>query len=412
MKKGVKRKKIYRNMLLCVLLLCLTGMNAAGCGKKSVSYVEDEVKDEQESTDTDARRTLDADGNGENRLWDEVFTVDRENGDTATVKVKMTVREGPDTSQVIEVKRMTLDESVKERITKAVFEDGVSVEDGVYTGNRDGIPYRMRIGENRISLYPADITQVVPKELADMASMAPEGVEKPYEFMTAWSTSYTNNAKLSEKEAVKIAGQFLEDIGLSDRNLCNVKSLEWQTTFVVMDEETVYAGGSMVDGYVLYFEQTLQGETATQLTDDTDSQGFWTWQEGDETSWIEDTRMHTVVCVNDHGVVAADIQNIYEITSVKEDVSLLPVETIQGIMQNELTRPGDCIAKATENYFYYWGMDYGYCLLWDETGKNGSYVPVCELLGRGTGETDVTVNMIDGSIITREQKEGASWGET
>lgn len=402
MKKDVNGKKIYRNMLLCVLLLCLTGMSAAGCGKKDVDY----IADGQESADL--AEPLDEEEDFEIEIWEELYEVEQNDGDTVTVKIRAAVNSGPDTSQVIEVKRMALDESVREQITKAVFGDGVSVKNGVYTGDRDGIPYRMRIGENRISLYPADTIQVVPKELADMARFLPEEVEKSYSFWPVWS-NYTNHAKISEKEAVEIAGQFLEDIGLSDRSLCNVKALEWQPDFVVMDEERVYAGGSMVDGYVLYFQQTIQGEAMTQLTDDTDSEGFWRWQQDDddETVWIEDTRMHTVVCVNDHGVVAADIQNIYEITSVKEDVSLLPVETIQGIMQNELEKPGEYIAKVTGNYIYYWGMDYGYCLLWDETGKNGSYVPICEL--RCSSNIDlatVTVNAIDGSIITWEQRGG------
>ena len=350
-----KRKSVYRDVLFGMSLLCLMGMSTAGCGEKDVDY----IADGQENADT--RRTLNAE-DGEKNLWEEMFAIDRENGDTVTVKVRTTVGAGPDTSQVIEIKRMALDENAKERITKAVFGDGVSVEDGVYTGDRDGIPYRMRIGENRISLYPADITQVKPEEMDDMEQLFPDELtERPYEFTIAGGMNYQNYAELSEKEAIEIARQFLTDIGLSDRSLCNVKLLQWDShpLYVIMDDGTRY-GGSIVDGYVFYFQQTIQGEEMTQLTDDTDSEGFGTWFQGyDEPVWDEDTRMHTVVCVNDHGVIAADIQNIYEVTSVEEDVSLLPVETIQGIMRNELENRENILPKRPETIFIIgeWIMD-------------------------------------------------------
>lgn len=79
---------------------------------------------------------------------------------------------------------------------------------------------------------------------------------------------------------------------------------------------------------------------------------------------------------------------------------------MRGILQKEVAEPDDYAAEVNRNLLYYWGLNFGYCLLWDENGEQGSYVPVWELLGGSTDITNITVNAIDGSIITWEQKAG------
>lgn len=387
MRKNEISKRTYRYIVLCLSGLCLSGLCIAGCGKKNVNY----IGNEQESTDVpDSLVTGDG---GELNIWEESFAVEKENGDTVTVKIRTAVSDGPDTSQVIGIKRMTLDEGVKERIAKAALGDGVSLEDGIYTGSRDGIPYQMRIGENRISLYPEDIAQVAPEELEDALGFS------------FYANSGSNMCELPEDAALELAEQFLEEIGFSDRCWSGTATLVWAGNMESLGENA-WGVHCVQEGYVFYFEQTLQGESLVQLTGDTNSSDFGLWQEGEESENLTDTRMHTIVCVDSYGVVAADIQNIYEITSIEDEVSLLPAETVRGILQKEVAEPDDYAAEVNRNFLYYWGLNFDYCLLWDGTSGQGSYVPVWELLGGSTDITNITVNAIDGSIITWEQKNG------
>ena len=387
MRKNEISKRTYRYIVLCLSGLCLSGLCIAGCGKKNVNY----IGNEQESTDVP--ESLVTGDSGELNIWEESFAVEKENGDTVTVKIRTAVSDGPDTSQVIGIKRMTLDEGVKERIARAALGDGVSLEGGIYTGGRDGISYQMRIGENRISLYPEDIAQVAPEELEDALGFYFD------------ANSGTNRCELPEDAALALAEQFLEEIGFSDRCWSGTATLVWTGNMESLGDNS-WRIHSVQDGYVFYFEQTLQGESLVQLTGDTNSSDFGLWQEGEESENLTDTRMHTIVCVDSHGVVAADIQNIYEITSIEDEVSLLPAETVRGILQKEVAEPDDYVAEVNRNFLYYWGLNFDYCLLWDGTSGQGSYVPVWELLGGSTDITNITVNAIDGSIITWEQKAG------
>lgn len=392
MTKKANRKKNDKRLMLCVSLLCLLGMCASGCGKRNVNY----VGDEQESTDIS--ESLNTGESAGQSLWEESFAATRANGDTVTVKVKTAIGSEPDTSPVIGIKRVELDGSAGERIAKAALGEEASLEGDVYTGSRDGIPYQMKIGQKRISLYPTDdaIAQIAPEDL--------KGALGFYFEEGGGTKGGGNMSELTEEEAVEIAERFLEEIGFSDRTLSGAKTLYWTGKMESLGENA-WATMSVQNGYVFYYEQTLRGDTLSPLSGDTDTDGFWLWQEEDETRGIYDSKMHTMVCVYGHDVIAADIYNIYEITSIEDDVSLLPVKTIQGIMQKELAQPDDYYADLYNNSLYYWGLNYRYCLLWDDGFTQGSYVPVCELHGN-QDFMNITVNAIDGSIITWEQKEG------
>lgn len=389
MRKSAIRKGTYRYLLLCLSLLCLSCLCAAGCGKRSVEY----IGDGEDSTDAPE---LSETGQGEG-LWEESFAATRENGDTVTVKVKTAVRSGPDTSQVIGIKRAALDGNTGEQIVKAALGDEAGLEDGVYTGSRNGMPYKMRIGQNRISFYPKDMKEIAPEDIKDAIDVSL--------YAGGGTTGGGNMTELPEEEAEELAGQFLEEIGFTDRELIEAKTLEWTGQMELLGEDW-WSTMSLQNGYVFYYAQTVGGEILPQILSDTDTDGFWLWQDGEEESWdIYEAKMHTVVCVYGHEVIAADIYNIYEVTSMEDDVTLLPVKTVQGIMQKEVAQPDEYYADLNNNSLYYWGMNYGYCLLWDDEFTQGSYVPIWELRGN-MDFMSIMVNAIDGSIITWEQKEG------
>lgn len=391
MKKDGNEKKIYRWMLFGMSLLCLTGVSAAGCGKRGVSYVKDgtENADETETAATEA--------DAEPDTWEFFYPAKMESGNIVSVRIKVDIGSGPGTSEVMGIRRTVLGESTKRQIAETVLGDEVSLEDDVYSGSRDGMPYQMRMGQSTVSLYPADMIQLAPEELKKAVTCAfnpGEGV-------------LGNRCGLSQEEAVELAVQFLEEIGFSDRSFCcNVTPLVWTGQIEQRDD----GGGrftSITDGYAVFFEQTLNGEKMSQLAGNTAQNYFDIWHEEDGRERTSN-EMHTVLCVDERGVIAMDMRNFYEITSIEEDVSLLPVSTVCDIMEKELTGHADRYITRSEDDLYYKKLSFGYCLLWDDAGEYGSYVPVWEL-DDSIFELDsskIVVNAIDGSIIPLEQRGG------
>lgn len=391
MKKDGNQKKIYRWMLFGMSLLCLAGMSAAGCGKRGVSYVNDgtENADENETAATEA--------DAEPDTWEFFYPAKMESGNIVSVRIKVDIGSGPGTSEVMGIRRTVLEESTKRQIAETVLGDEVSLEDDVYSGSRDGIPYQMRMGQRTVSLYPADMIQLAPEELKNALTCAlntGEGISG-------------NRCGLSQDEAVELAGQFLEEIGFSDRSLCcNVMPLVWTGQIEQRDD----GGGrlmSITDGYAVFFEQTLNEEKMPQFAGNTVQKyiDIWFEEDGRERTYNE---MHTVLCVDERGVIGMDMRNFYEVTSIEEDVSLLPVSTVCDIMEKELTDHADRYITRSEDDLYYKKMSFGYCLLWDDAGEYGSYVPVWEL-DDSIFELDsskIVVNAIDGSIIPLEQRGG------
>lgn len=372
-------KRIMRLCLLCLLWICF-----AGCGDKKVDYIEDELRDTEEWEFSD----LDEEEPGE---WVDAFTVERENGGTLSVKIRTEPDSRPDTSEIVEVGRIELDERTAEQMARAVLGDDVVCEDGIYTGTREGIEYRMEIGQRRILFYPADIAQVAPEQLKDAPKIHCE--------TTIMDSG--NQCELKEGYAGEFAEQFLEELGLSEKSWCSFKSLVW-----IDDEKglgmTPWADNER-NGYAFFFLQTFQGEWMRTLIDDTELNEIYIWQDRENGADVTDTKMHAAVCVNDHGVFAADIQNPYVILSTEEVVHLLPVRNILDIMQKELTEHADYYASEDDEMLFYRRMRFGHRLIWDDAGRCGSYVPVWILSDSGTRQdTAIIVNAIDGSIVSRD----------
>lgn len=356
MGRDVSKKKVQGHTVLSLSLLCMAVLCAAGCGKKDVDY----IADGQESTDL--AETFEEEENFEIEIWEELYEVEQNDGDTVTVKIRSGVSRGPDTSQVVGIKRVTLDENERDRIAEIVLENGAELENGIYRGSRDGIPYRMGIGENQIVFCPEDWTQVVPEALKNESEVFVERSGR-CEFSD-------NECELSREDALELACQFLEEIGLSDRAIVWGENLLWRCNNAEQLTETKWKTATNVqDGYIFWFVQTMsQGEELIQLHSDTDTSIFPIGVVSNDMVYGDDAfidkKMHTVVCVNDHGVIAASIRNFYEITSIEDDVSLLPVETVQGILLEELKEPNAYAAKRNRNLLYYNSLQFGYCLLW------------------------------------------------
>lgn len=393
MKKDGDEKIRYRWMLLGMSLLCLAAMSAAGCGKRDVSYVKDgtENADETGAEGTEADAAPDT--------WEFFYPAKMESGNIVSVRVEVDIGDVPKTSEVIGVKRTVLEESTKKQIAETVLGDEASFENGVYTGSRDGISYQMKIGERRISFYPADLAQIAPQY--------PPQMKEAVEYGLSAESGSGNRCELSAEEAVELAGQFLEEIGFSDRIFCNMKSLVWMGVIGQPDEDTSTII-PVTDGYVMFFEQTLKGDQMPQFSGDTEQEILDLWLDEREYISGRQMKMHTVLCVDDHGVIAMDIFNLYEITSIEENVSLLPVSTVCDIMEKELTDHADRYITRSEDDLYYKKLNFGYCLLWDDADECGSYVPVWELDDSvfGLDSSKVVVNAIDGSIIPLEQRGG------
>lgn len=381
-------KKIVFEIGIVFSWLCL-----AGCGSRKVEYLEGELQNTENQEASVMEDDLGVD------IWEDSFTAENEDG-TVSVKIRAALGTGPETCEVDSIRRMKLDEKAADRIAKAALGEAALCEDGVYRGSRDGIDLEMKIGRRRILLYPADDTQVAPQKLSGAPQIRVDATGKE-----------KNSCEMSEEDAIALAGRFLEELGFTDRRCYWAKTLTWTGNMEEIGEHT-YKMDSETNGYAVFFEQTASGEACqiavnTELNDitiwdDRELENIFSWTGTENGINTTCTGPLSVVCVNDYGVIAADIQNPYEITSIEEDVKILPLETVCGIMKQELTEHIGEYAFAGEAGLYYVGVNFEYRLIWDGEEQNGSYVPVWVLLANGGKEySQVVVNAIDGSICYR-----------
>ncbi|MCI5620199.1 MAG: DUF6034 family protein [Lachnospiraceae bacterium] len=262
-------------------------------------------------------------------------------------------------------------------------EDYVPVTDyesDSYLGYLDTIPYCLKVTEGdytgdyigdytQISLRPLDYVSVCPEEMEQAALIH---VEDGNEIRITGD----NQCELSEEEAEKMAEVFLWDMGIFDElNLLGTYDLYWFAYMEQLDHYTFRDDKEEVNGYAFYY-----GQREGNLTDFPDSS--------------------IVVYVNDGGVFSADIVNPYQIISMTEHVPLLPLDTIQQIMQNEMAEHADDYFLSTsERDYTYQTMELLYARVADDSRQGYySFVPVWKLDGYDV-DCPVMVNAIDGGIV-------------
>lgn len=249
-------------------------------------------------------------------------------------------------------------------------------------GYLGGIPFSLRIsgeGNTVISFQPMDYAGVCPEALKGAAKISLTDGK------TQALINEENACELKEEDAQKMAEEFLAELGLSNQIYLEASyALVWDAYMEEVDENLFCDARRVTDGYAFYYGQEEESIT-----------GFRT-----------DTGI--IVDVNNSGVFAVDIVNSYEIVSVTENVPLLPLESIQEIMRNEMTENADIYFWNTDNTSYtYYTMELLYYRVPDHSREGYcSFVPVWKVEGYSSSVYNaVIVNAIDGGIIDEWDQE-------
>lgn len=287
-----------------------------------------------------------------------------------------------------------------------------------YLGYRGNIPYELHfntvndpaapdIKSTSVCMYPLDLYKVCPRKMKNEENLMCE----------PWHTDVPrkNYCELSEEEAKKMAEQFLADMGL-EYPVCTLsEGLIWGSETAMgkhYDMSTKEEDDERhLEGYVFYFDAGIDGVSFPAYGDENDYID-WLIREDTLERQVYSMNARAIVYVTGEGVIRLDADNPILVDEVSDPVTLLPLETIQDIMKNELEQnyTDYCFAKAEEETMdSFGGMDLIYFRLRDrnEEGRY-SYVPAWRMydtrlkaLGYGTAHHmySVLVNAVDGSVI-------------
>ena len=241
-----------------------------------------------------------------------------------------------------------------------------------------------------ISLSPEDIYQVCPEEVSGLPDLCV--------FDADAAVDETNECALTVEEADQLVKAALENMGFSNPVKSEIHALCWAGD--MKDSEDGDSGFQTyrTDGYSM---QYVLGMDELSLT------GFGAeaqYSEYDKSSLLYSMAAYAEVFVTDRGVITMHVHNPIEVTSMTEDVKLLPLEKIQKIICDELENDPEQFPFAGQATVFFHSMELIYFRVRDDSREGYySYIPawrLCEKKQSGeTYENVVVVNAIDGSII-------------
>lgn len=263
------------------------------------------------------------------------------------------------------------------------------------------------IRRKEICLFPNDSAEIYPEEMKEydeVEMMAMEGGE--------------NLCEKSETEAKQEAEAVIEAMGFSSYVCTGVQALQWSGSDYGVSEWQI-----STDGYEFRFQQETDGARLTDFGTEEMYENFIQMaadaRQAAESGQTVETGQSVYsldsdisVCVTDAGIIGMTVRNPFEIIQTTQDVSLLPLATIQDIMRSALTGDVDAFRFTTSyserlNYLPFNSMELIYFRVRDDSRENHySYVPAWRL-SRIMGDdpdnpryhNSVIVNAIDGSVI-------------
>ena len=387
-----------------------------GCSPDKVDYNKDLVTDEIVEENVTAEKltgNTQALGLTGETAWNEVLTV--ENGVDRPVEITIAaavVLPELEELPVVEVEILKQQPDYCEKLAAGLFgtygtTGGEDPEQPVYTGQRDGAdyllwlsdPYEENIGEpisQSIHFCPKNAASVCPEAVgkADSYREHPSLTEEKYERLAG------NACSLSVEEAEQLARDFLQELDLEYPVLSTTKPLLWGTA------ETA---GTVEDwpacGYVFTFDYGMDGVSFTG-TGSYSNATLGEQNEGQESLYSMDAR--AVLSVTDRGVIEMHAYNPVKTIDHSAAVELLPFETVQNIIREELLQHYEnfrftCLVPGKLQFTH---MELIYFRMRDkEKAGHYSYVPAWRLSELyQTGEQEVSnnpvlINAIDGSVI-------------
>ncbi len=216
---------------------------------------------------------------------------------------------------------------------------------------------------------------------------------------------YDNICDITEEEAQKVALDFIEQLDIGDYTCINsedkkyagVKGGDFPSYDYWCDGYTFYFSRRLDDitfDYDVYFNSMLLSVQAFDYFSEKYGDRFFGYSENYSFEELE-------ITVNDTGVVAMQYINPIEITDVLgEDVELLPFETVQDIIVEELLNNPqyECPMTFSNMELYY------YTDINQEDDNKFGVVPIWRLSdvdrqGDDEAEYFIAVNAIDGTIV-------------
>ena len=265
-------------------------------------------------------------------------------------------------------------------------EEALIVEDFTgesYSGTYLSSNYKLSFIENSIYFAPEEEKKISPEKLQS---------EHVYHVSVDFDTYNSENiCSISMEDAKTQAEAMLRLIGWTEPVQGETKVLQWNGS----EKEE-----SCIDGYSFEFYQGADGIAFGKFDGG--------YKRKDENGLTEYARKATVE-VNEKGIIAFSADTPVCFLQVTEDVDLLSLETIKGIIKNELNKNLETYLSGQDTVSFR-EMELNYIPVKDkeQTGYY-SYVPAWRLCTSMNGQngsvsTDVPVlvNAIDGSIIYLE----------
>lgn len=265
------------------------------------------------------------------------------------------------------------------------------------SGNKDFIR-RLKL----ISMTPKNIYEVCPEKFKDQEDI----VYSEWQ-MGEWAQ---NHCGISEAEARKEAEVFAEKLGLDYPIASAAYPLVWGELPEVfsLDGAEDESDSWEVNGYVFSFDLGVDDISFVNFGMEESYFGFWgRTDREEEIQYSLQARLQ--IYVTDQGVIRAEINNPVEITGMQDDVELLPLDTIKGIMQKEVTEHPELFRFNTYQFSSSFNeMELIYFRVRDkEHPGKFNYVPTWRLAAVTRVENEnlnsilnqVLINAIDGSVI-------------
>lgn len=252
-----------------------------------------------------------------------------------------------------------------------------------------------------INFYAMDNDTICPEAYDGYTSY----MEHPYVNSEKYKDIAENECSLSEQEAEKMARQFLESLGMEYPVLAYSKPLLWGDD--TLSSDNCY--DCPANGYVFQYEYGLDNVSFPSYGDE--------WEYDSRANYSgEDDEVQYSMCaqaniyVTEQGVIQMLVNNPVETTGVTERVELLPLDTIQEIMKEEIKTQyeNDIVFIVTGNEVMFTNMELIYFRVSDKSNSGHySYIPAWRLsgqigareLGNRSIRNPVIINAIDGSVI-------------
>ncbi len=272
-----------------------------------------------------------------------------------------------------------------------------------YIGARDGIPFQLTFMEyydeqeenltgQRLDFYAEDFYAICSKQYEGYTRC----MEHPY------VSDIENECGITEAEAEKLARKFVDDLGLEYPVLAYTKPLLWGDDTL----SSVNCNEWSANGYVFHYEYGIDGISLTGMGSQWGYLDVMNWQEEEPYSMKAEANVY----VTEQGVIQLHMSNPVETTGILESVELLPLETIQGIMKEQMEKQYEDFhfMELSVGELLFTHMELIYFRVRDKENPGCySYVPAWRLsnLKEPTGfeygsiTNPVIVNAIDGSLI-------------